>query len=386
LFFAQENRVAMDSVDAVVIGAGVVGLAVGRALARRGLETVVLERANAIGTGTSSRNSEVIHAGIYYPAGTLKARLCVQGRAQLYAFCESHGVSHRRCGKLVVATSAAQHAALQATLDKAAANGVALSWLDADAARALEPALNCSAALLSPDTGIVDSHGLMLALQGDLERHGGALALQSPVLGVQCGSDGHVVEVGGDVPMALSARVIVNAAGLWAPGLAAVERGLPATRVPQAFLAKGNYFSLAGRAPFSRLIYPVPEQAGLGVHLTLDLAGQARFGPDVQWLEPGDPDAIDYIVDPARADAFYAEIRRYWPGLRDAALQPAYSGVRPKLQGPGVPAGDFVLQGPADHGIAGLMNLFGIESPGLTASLALADEALRRLGIDDSDA
>ena len=374
----------MDSVDAVVIGAGVVGLAVGRALARSGLETIVLERANAIGTGTSSRNSEVIHAGLYYPAGSLKARLCVQGRTRLYAFCESHGVSHRRCGKLVVATSPEQHAALQGTREKAAANGVALSWLDGHAARALEPALNCSAALLSPDTGIVDSHGLMLALQGDLERHGGALALQSPVLGVQCGTDAHVVEVGGEMPMALSARVVVNAAGLWAPALAAAERGLPAAQLPQAFHAKGNYFSLAGRAPFGRLIYPVPEQAGLGVHLTLDLAGQARFGPDVQWLEAGDPDAIDYRVDPARAEGFYAEIRRYWPGLRDGALQPAYSGVRPKLQGPGAPAGDFVLQGPAEPGIAGLLNLFGIESPGLTASLALADEALRRLGIETS--
>ena len=374
----------MDSVDAVVIGAGVVGLAVGRALARSGFETIVLERANAIGTGTSSRNSEVIHAGIYYPAGSLKARLCVQGRTQLYAFCDSHGVSHRRCGKLVVATSPQQHAALQATRDKAAANGVALSWLDADAARALEPALSCSAALLSPETGIVDSHGLMLALQGDLERHGGALALQSPVLGVQCGSDAHVVEVGGEMPISLSARIVVNAAGLWAPGLAAAERGLPGAQRPQAFYAKGNYFSLAGRAPFGRLIYPVPEQAGLGVHLTLDLAGQARFGPDVQWLETGDPDAIDYRVDPARADGFYAEIRRYWPGLRDGALQPAYSGVRPKLQGPGAPAGDFVLQGPAEHGVRGLLNLFGIESPGLTASLALADEVLRRLGIEAS--
>ncbi len=374
----------MDSVEAVVIGAGVVGLAVGRALARSGFETIVLERANAIGTGTSSRNSEVIHAGIYYPAGSLKARLCVQGRTQLYAFCDSHGVSHRRCGKLVVATSPQQHAALQDTREKAAANGVALSWLDADAARALEPALSCSAALLSPETGIVDSHGLMLALQGDLERHGGALALQSPVLGVQCGSDAHVVEVGGEMPISLSARIVVNAAGLWAPGLAAAERGLPGAQRPQAFYAKGNYFSLAGRAPFGRLIYPVPEQAGLGVHLTLDLAGQARFGPDVQWLETGDPDAIDYRVDPARADGFYAEIRRYWPGLRDGALQPAYSGVRPKLQGPGAPAGDFVLQGPAEHGVRGLLNLFGIESPGLTASLALADEVLRRLGIEAS--
>ncbi|MFT3954892.1 MAG: NAD(P)/FAD-dependent oxidoreductase [Piscinibacter sp.] len=369
----------MDSVDALVIGAGVVGLAVGRALARSGLETVVLERANAIGTGTSSRNSEVIHAGLYYPAGSLKARLCVAGREMLYAFCESHGVAHRRCGKLVVATSVEQHAALRATQAKAAANGVPLQWLEADAARALEPSLRCSAALLSPDTGIVDSHALMLALQGELEAAGGALALQSPASGVFRERDRLVVDVGGDAPMQLAAGVVVNAAGLWAPGLAARMPDLAAALRPQGFHAKGNYFALAGRAPFSRLIYPVPEQAGLGVHLTLDLAGQARFGPDVQWLPPGSPDDIDYRVDPSRADAFYAEIRRYWPELRDGTLLPAYSGVRPKLQGPGEAAGDFVLQGPAEHGVAGLVNLFGIESPGLTASLAIADEVLARL-------
>ncbi len=369
----------MDRVDALVIGAGVVGLAVGRALAHRGLETIVLERANAIGTGTSSRNSEVIHAGLYYPAGSLKARLCVQGRQQLYAFCASHGVAHRRCGKLVVATSPAQHAALDATRVKAAANGVELRWLDAGEARTLEPALHCTAALHSPDTGIVDSHGLMLALQGDMEAAGGALALCSPVLGLRCGADGHVVQVGGDSPMELEAGIVVNAAGLWAPGLAAATQGLGEVHVPQGHHAKGNYFSLAGRAPFSRLIYPVPEQAGLGVHLTLDLAGQARFGPDVEWLAPGSPDEIDYRVDPARADGFYAEIRRYWPQLRDGALQPAYSGVRPKLAGPASPAADFVVQGPDVHGVNGLINLFGIESPGLTSCLALADEVLRRL-------
>jgi L-2-hydroxyglutarate oxidase LhgO len=369
----------MDSVDALVIGAGVIGLAIGRALARQGLETVVLERANAIGTGTSSRNSEVIHAGLYYPAGSLKARLCVQGRQRLYAFCESHGVAHRRCGKLVVATSPDQHGALEATRAKAAANGVPLQWLDADAAQALEPALRCTAALLSPETGIVDSHALMLALQGDLEAAGGALALQSPVRALRCGAGEHVVEVGGESPMSIGARIVVNAAGLWAPALAGAMHGLAAQHVPRAFHAKGNYFSLAGRAPFSRLIYPVPEQAGLGVHLTLDLAGQARFGPDVQWLSAGSPDDIDYRVEPARADGFYAEIRRYWPDLRDGALQPAYSGVRPKLQGPGEPAADFVLQGSAEHGTSGLVNLFGIESPGLTASLAIADEVLARL-------
>ncbi|MFT3665128.1 NAD(P)/FAD-dependent oxidoreductase [Piscinibacter sp.] len=371
----------MDSVDAVVIGAGVVGLAVGRALARSGLETVVLERADAIGTATSARNSEVIHAGLYYPAGSLKARLCVQGRAQLYDFCASHGVAHARCGKLVVATSAAQHAELEATRAKAAANGVELQWLGVDEARALEPALRCTAALLSPETGIVDSHGLMLALQGDLEAAGGALALCSPVTALRCGgAEGHVLAVGGQAPMELRARIVVNAAGLWAPALAAATQGLAARHVPAGRHAKGNYFSLAGRSPFSRLIYPVPEQAGLGVHLTLDLAGQARFGPDVQWLPEGPPDAIDYRVDPARAEGFYAEIRRYWPDLRDGALQPAYSGVRPKLGGPGSAAADFVVQGPAAHGVAGLVNLFGIESPGLTSCLALADEVLRSIG------
>lgn len=376
----------MERVDALVIGAGVVGLAVGRALARRGLETIVLERADAIGTGTSSRNSEVIHAGLYYAAGSLKARMCVQGRQQLYAFCESHGVAHRRCGKLVVATSPDQHAALEATRAKAAANGVELRWLDAGQARAIEPALNCTAALHSPETGIVDSHGLMLALQGDLEAAGGALALCSPVLGIRCGEDGHVVRVGGESAMELAAGIVVNAAGLWAPSLAAATQGLAPPHVPQGHHAKGNYFSLAARAPFSHLIYPVPEQAGLGVHLTLDLAGQVRFGPDVEWLAPGSPDAIDYRVDPARAEGFYAEIRRYWPDLRDGALQPAYSGVRPKLGGPGSPAADFVVQGPQAHGLDGLVNLFGIESPGLTSCLALADEVLRRLGLQPASA
>ncbi|HNJ82581.1 MAG TPA: NAD(P)/FAD-dependent oxidoreductase [Piscinibacter sp.] len=379
----------MDRVDALVIGAGVVGLAVGRALARSGLETIVLERADAIGTGTSSRNSEVIHAGLYYPQGSLKARLCVRGRAQLYEFCASHGVAHRRCGKLVVATSAEQHAALDATRAKAAANGVELQWLTPAEAAALEPALRCSAALLSPETGIVDSHGLMLALQGDMEAAGGALALCSPVLGLRCAADardagdagdGHVVAVGGEAPMELGARIVVNAAGLWAPALASATQGLAAQHVPQGHHAKGNYFSLAGRAPFSRLIYPVPEQAGLGVHLTLDLAGQARFGPDVEWLPPGALDAIDYRVDPARGESFYAEIRRYWPALRDGALQPAYSGVRPKLGGPGSAAADFVVQGAETHGIAGLVNLFGIESPGLTACMAIADEVLASIG------
>lgn len=370
----------MDRVDAIVIGAGVVGLAVGRALARSGRETVVLERANAIGTGTSSRNSEVIHAGIYYPAGSLKARLCVAGREQLYAFCGSHGVGHRRCGKLLVATREAQRARLAQIQAQAARNGVHdLRALDAAQLRAMEPALNAVAALHSPSTGIVDSHGLMLALQGDLEASGGALAVLSPVLSVDSRGKGHVVTVGGAAPMELAATIVVNAAGLWAPSVAAAIDGLAAQALPQARYAKGNYFALTGRAPFSHLIYPIPEEAGLGVHLTLDLAGQARFGPDVEWIAPATPDAIDYRVDAQRAAGFEAAIRSYWAGLPDGALQPAYSGVRPKLQAQGAAQQDFVLQGPDDHGIGGLMNLYGIESPGLTASLALADEVLSRL-------
>jgi L-2-hydroxyglutarate oxidase LhgO len=370
----------MEKIDAVVIGAGVIGLAVGRALAMRGLETVVLERANAIGTATSSRNSEVIHAGIYYATGSLKARLCVSGREQLYAYCESHGIAHRRCGKLLVATSEAQRAKLAQIQAQAARNGVMdLRPLDAQQVHAIEPELNAIGALHSPSTGIVDSHGVMLGYQGDMEAHGGALALLSPVVSISSTADGHVLQVGGDSPMELLARVVVNSAGLWAPDLAAATAGLAPQHVPQARYAKGNYFSLAGRAPFSHLIYPIPEAAGLGVHLTLDLAGEARFGPDVEWIDPASADAIDYRVDVARATGFETAIRSYWPGLPAASLLPAYSGVRPKLHGPDEAANDFELQGPAQHGVKGLMNLFGIESPGLTSSLALADEALKRL-------
>jgi len=376
---------SLDRVDAIVIGAGVVGLAVGRALALQGQETLVLEREDAIGTGISSRNSEVIHAGLYYAPGSLKARLCVAGREQLYAYCASHGVGHRRCGKLVVATSAGQIAALEALAQRARANGVDdLGLLGAAEAAALEPGLRCDAALLSPSSGIVDSHALMLALQGDLERAGGAVVLRSPVEGIECvanGDRGHRVVVGGAEPTALHARLVVNAAGLYAPGLAARFEGLAARHLAKAHFSKGSYYALAGRAPFSRLVYPMPQDAWLGVHLTLDLAGAARFGPDAQWLDIASADQIDYRVDPARADGFYADIRRYWPGLPDGALQPAYSGVRPKIHGPGEPAPDFLIQGPRVHGIAGLVNLFGIESPGLTSCLALADEVVSRLEI-----
>lgn len=364
-------------IECVVVGAGVVGLAVARALAQAGREVVIVEAADAIGTGISSRNSEVIHAGIYYPPGSLKARLCVDGRHRLLAFCRSHGVAVQQLGKLIVATDDAQVAPLQALLARGLANGVDdLRLLSRDQALALEPDLRCVAALHSPSTGIVDSHGLMLALLGDAEAAGAALALGSPLLSAQVQGDGFQLTVGGASPTTLSCRLLVNAAGLGAPGLAGRIDGLPAAHVPRGYLCKGHYFSLAGRAPFSRLVYPAPEAAGLGVHMTLDLGGQARFGPDVQWT-----DTEDYQVDPRRADGFYAAIRRYWPGLPDGALQPDYAGIRPKISSPDDPAADFRISGPEDHGIAGLVNLFGIESPGLTSSLAIADvvrQALER--------
>jgi L-2-hydroxyglutarate oxidase LhgO len=365
----------MEKVDAIVVGAGVVGLAVARALAQRGLETIVLEAEHHIGSGTSSRNSEVIHAGIYYPTGSLKAQLCVRGKQLLYDYCDSHGVPHRRCGKLIVASSHEQVAVLEKLQATGRANGVAeLRLITAAEARAIEPELACVAALESSSTGIVDSHGLMLALQGDGEAAGAMLAFEAPVLGGQCGPEGITLEVGGAQPMRIRAGLLVNSAGLQAPALAATLAGLPPEHVPPAYLAKGNYYSLAGRSPFSRLIYPVPEPGGLGVHLTLDLGGQARFGPDVEWVAQP-----DYRVDPARAAGFYASIRRYWPGLPDGALQPGYAGIRPKISGPGEPAADFVIQGEAEHGVKGLVNLFGIESPGLTASMAIAEAVVARL-------
>ena len=356
----------MDEFDCAVIGAGVVGLAVARALALQGREVIVLEAEGAIGTGTSSRNSEVIHAGIYYPQGSLKAQLCVEGKQRLYAYAEERGLPHRRCGKLIVATSEAQVGQLEAIAAKARANGVDdLVLLSRPQARALEPALECLAALHSPSTGIVDSHALMLSLQGDLEHAGGVLALKSGVVGAECGGAGIVLKTSDGT--ALRCRSVVNAAGLAAPLLARRFDGLPAAAVPGAWFAKGSYFTLAGRAPFSRLIYPVPEAAGLGVHLTLDLGGQAKFGPDVQWVASPD----DLVVDPARGESFYAEVRKYWPALPDGALVPGYAGIRSNISGPGDAAADFMIQGPAAHGVPGLVNLFGIESPGLTSSLAI---------------
>ncbi|MGP1678245.1 MAG: NAD(P)/FAD-dependent oxidoreductase [Burkholderiales bacterium] len=363
----------MERVDCVVIGAGVVGLACARALALAGREVVILETAGAIGTETSSRNSEVIHAGIYYAPGSVKAALCLEGKALLYRYCEERGVAHRRCGKLIVATAAEQIATLHKIQAQATANGVHdLRLLTADEAKAMEPALHCVAALHSPSTGIIDSHGLMLAYQGEAEDHGAMHALQSPVTGGEIETNGIVLDVGGTEPMRIFARTVVNSAGLMAQQIAAALRGFPPHKVPPCYYAKGNYYSLAARSPFTHLIYPVPESAGLGVHLTLDLAGQARFGPDVEWIAE-----IDYDVDVRRADGFYRAIRDYWPGLKDGQLAPAYAGVRPKLGGPDQPASDFLIQGPDEHGVAGLINLFGIESPGLTASLALAEHVAR---------
>ncbi len=365
----------MDRVDCVVVGAGVVGLAVARALALAGREVLILEAEAAFGTATSARNSEVIHAGIYYPQGSLKGRLCVAGRRQLYDFCNSHGVAHRRCGKLIVATDEAQIAALEQLRRHALANGVDdLQYLDGREVLALEPEVQAVAGLLSPSTGIIDSHALMLALLGDAERHGAVLALNAPVTAITVGSAGLQVEVGGADPLQLLARTVVNCAGHGAPILAAHTAGLDPAARPRQFFAKGSYFSLSGRTPFRHLVYPLPEPGGLGVHLTLDLAGQARFGPDVQWVE-----ALDYRIEPERAEGFYAAIRRYWPALPDASLQPAYTGIRPKISGPAEAAADFRIDGPAQHGVAGLVNLFGIESPGLTACLAIAEHVLRLL-------
>jgi len=356
----------MEQVDAVVMGAGVVGLAVARALALQGREVWLLEAENAIGTGTSSRNSEVIHAGIYYPQGSLKARLCVDGKNQLYAYAAERGIGYSRCGKLIVATHAAQVPQLQAIIAKAAANGVPdLVLLTREEAQAMEPELNCVAAVLSPSTGIVDSHAFMLALQGDLENAGGLVALNSPVASGNCGAD--VITVVTQDGTELQTSLLINAAGLYAQTLARRFTGLDAAHVPPSHYAKGNYFTLAGRSPFDRLIYPVPEAAGLGVHLTLDLGGQAKFGPDVEWVNSPD----DLVVDAARGEAFYAEVRKYWPGLQDGALTAGYAGIRPKIQGPEEAARDFLIQGQSEHGIQGLINLFGIESPGLTSALAL---------------
>ncbi len=363
----------MEKVDAVVVGAGVVGLAVARALALSGREVVIIEAEDAIGTHTSSRNSEVIHAGIYYPKGSLKALSCVKGKHLLYEYCETHGVPYRRCGKLIVAADDSQLGELENIRRKAHANGVTdVESIEKEKALEMEPELRCVGALHSPSTGIIDSHSLMLAYLGDAEAHGAMLALKSRLLKARSLKNAFELHVEGSEP--IESGILVNSAGLRAPSVAGSIDGFDRKFVPKELYAKGNYYSLSGKNPFTRLIYPVPEPGGLGVHVTLDMAGQARFGPDVEWVE-----RIDYAVDPKRAERFYAAIRRYWPGLPDGSLLPGYSGIRPKTAGPGEPAPDFQIQGPREHGVPGLVHLFGIESPGLTASLALADMVAREV-------
>ncbi|HVO02605.1 MAG TPA: NAD(P)/FAD-dependent oxidoreductase [Candidatus Cybelea sp.] len=358
-----------ERVDAVVVGAGVIGLAIARRLALDGREVIVLERNAATGSETSSRNSEVIHAGIYHVPGILKSTLCIAGRPMLYRYCTEHGVPHSRVGKLIVAVTEAEVPALAKLKEQGETNGVGdLQWLTGDAATALEPQLTCTAAVLSPSTGIIDSHQLMLALEGDLEQAGGVVVLNAPVKSGTVMNDGIALEVGGAEPMRLQARTVINAAGLGAVDLARALKGLPPRQVAPLYLAKGNYFRLTTKAPFSRLVYPMPVPGGSGTHMTLDLAGRARFGPDVEWMS-----AIDYRVDPRRGDVFYADIRRYWPDLPDGTLAPDYAGIRPKLLPPGSPNADFRIEGPEHHGVPGLVNLFGMESPGLTSCLAIAD-------------
>ncbi len=367
----------MDSVECVVIGAGVVGLAIARRLAEAGREVIVLEAERSIGMGTSSRNSEVIHAGIYYPTGSLRARLCVDGKERLYAYLGERGLPHARVGKLIVAGRPEETGYLQKLMATGHANGVGdLAMIDGDEARALEPELSVYSALVSPSTGIIDSHAYMLSLQGDAEAAGAAFAFSAPLTGGGVGEDGIRLEVGGAEPMTLSARMVVNSAGLTAHTVAAALEGFPAAHVPRVRYCRGVYFALSGRTPFSRLVYPVPDGAWLGVHFTLDLSGRGKFGPDVEWI-----DGIDYTVDPGRAGAFTEAVRRYWPAVREDRLVPDYAGVRPRLVGPGEAPVDFLISGPRDHGVPGLVNLFGIESPGLTSSLALADHVAAELEI-----
>ncbi|MBD1545984.1 NAD(P)/FAD-dependent oxidoreductase [Roseibium aggregatum] len=372
----------MTDVETIVIGAGAVGLAIARALAVSGREVMVLERHGLIGSETSSRNSEVIHAGIYYAKDSLKARCCVHGKHLLYAFCSSHGVAHKRTGKLIVATDVEQADKLEEIRQRAEANGVDdLVRLTADEARELEPELACEGALLSPSTGIIDSHGYMLALQGELEAHGGQVVLNTAVGSIGRTADGafSVTIVGkgdgeGEDGYTITSKELIVSAGRGSPEL---MTAFPQADPPKGYLAKGSYFKLNGKAPFSRLIYPVPmtKTGALGVHVTLDLQGRVRFGPDMEWVEE-----IDYRVDPARADVFYDAIRQYWPGLEDGALEADYSGIRPKIHGPGEPAPDFRIDGPEAHGMAGLVALYGIESPGLTSSLAIGELVAKRLG------
>ena len=359
--------------EAVVVGAGVIGLSVARSLAARGLEVLVLEQDAGIGQATSTRNSEVIHAGLYYPTGSLKARLCVEGRRALYQYCAERGIPHRRCGKLVVATEPDEDAAVQHVYERAHANGVEdIALIGNKQLHEMEPHVRGTSALFSGTTGIIDSHALMLAYQGDAEAGGATVSLRTPVVAGAFGGGSITIRTGGAEPTEIETTLLVNTAGLGAWDLSSRLEGLDPKTIPPRHLAKGNYFALSGRAPFSHLVYPVPMAAGLGIHLTFDLGGEARFGPDVEWV-----DRIDYAVDPGRAEAFYAAIRRYWPDLPDGVLLPAYAGIRPKTKGPGEGAADFIIQGPADTGHPAYIALYGIESPGITSSLAIGDAVAR---------
>lgn len=365
----------VDETDTLVIGAGVIGLAIARALAGQGRDVIVLEVNGAIGQETSARNSEVIHAGIYYPEGSLKATLCVTGKEQLYTYCQDHNVAHDRIGKIIVATNEGQLPTLQSYQDKAKANGVLdLVSLDRAQVAELEPAIVSAGGLMSPSTGIIDSHGLMLAYQGDLESAGGTVAFQSPVIGGEITDQGIVLDIGGVSPAKIRCKTLINASGHGAQHVAGSILGMPRAHIPNQFYALGHYFTLTGRSPFNHLIYPVADEASLGVHVTLDLGGQAKFGPDVSWV-----DGVDYTFDETRKSAFTEAVRKYHPDLDDARIVPGYTGIRPKVAGPGAAAADFIIEGPNDHGVSGLVNLFGIESPGLTSSLALADYVLTKI-------
>lgn len=367
----------METTDCIVVGAGVVGLAVARTLAAAGREVIVLEAEPRIGEHTSSRNSECIHAGLHYKTGSLRYRLFPRAAHLLYAYCAEHGVPHRRLGKLVIARNDTEEQVLRAHFAHAIEAGVSdVQWLAPGAAEALEPNLRCHAAFLSPSSGIVDSHALMLAYQGELESRGGTVVLRAPVTGGEVTSQGHRLTVGGVEPMTLGCRILVNCAGHGAPPLARALGGPPASTAPRGYFRRGVYFSVNSR-PFRRLIYPVhASTGGMDIHAVVDLAGNVRFGPDFEWI-----DRVDYSVDPGRAAHFYPSIRTFWPGLPDGALAPAYAGVRPKITGPDEPSADFMVQGPADHGIANLVNLFGIETPGLTSSLALGEHVASLLGL-----
>ena len=364
----------MESVDCIVIGAGVVGLAVARAMARKGREMIILEKADAFGTETSSRNSEVIHTGVFYVHGSLKEKLCIEGRDKLYSFCDAYGVTYKRTTKLIYAADESELAGLKALQKHAANSGVHMTWLSAGEAKGLESELQCAAALHSPLSGIVDSHALMLALLGDAEAHGASIAYNSPVAGGRSAGGGVEIQTGGPDAMGLKARTVINCAGLGAQAVGRAIQGVLPSSVPPQHYAKGSYSYLSGKAPFTRLVYPLPGRASLGLHYTRDLAGQGRFGPDLEWVTE-----IDYQVQEERETLFYEAIRRYWPGLPDGALRPGYSGIRPKIQGPGEHAKDFLIQLPAETGVNGFVALYGIESPGLTSSLAIADWVAERV-------